>query len=121
MRNRIFAAIAATVALAGPASAADLFTPTLFAGGPNSQNICVVTNVGTSPITVTVTMVPFDDDPTSETCTIEPGDPSGCQNSANTLAYCRVSVQGSTKRVRGVMMNRSIVSPFTIHTSVEAR
>jgi hypothetical protein len=118
---RMIGGLAATLALAGPASAATLATPTLFAGGPNAQNICVATNIGTTPVTVTVRMVPLLSDPTEETCTLEPNDPGGCQNSANDLAYCVVRTQGSAKNVRAVMMNRLIVSPFTIHTAVEAR
>jgi hypothetical protein len=110
-----------TLALAGSASAATLATPTLFQGGPDSQNICVATNIGANPVTVTVRMVPLFSDPTEETCELLPGDPGGCQNSANDLAYCVVRVQGNPRNVRAVMMNRSIVSPFTIHAAVDAR
>jgi hypothetical protein len=100
-----------------------LVTPTLFKGGANSQNVCVATNVGSTPLTVTVEMVAFNlgaTKVTQETCTIDPGDPSGCQNFADDLAYCRVIVQGPLKKVRAVMMNREKVSPFTINTAVEA-
>lgn len=115
--------LAGTLALglATPAVAAQLATPTLFKGGTNSQNVCVATNVGTNPVTVTVRMVAFTTGASDETCTIQPGDPSGCQNFANDLAYCQVLVQGSAKNVRAVMMNRDIVSPFTIHAAVDAR
>jgi hypothetical protein len=53
----------------------------------NNQNVCVATNVGTTPINVTVEMVALGGT-TSEECTIMPGDPDGCQNFANDLAYC---------------------------------
>jgi hypothetical protein len=113
------AAIALMVAAAGPAFAANvLSTPTLFAG--SGQNVCVATNVGATPVTVTVRMVTLLSGTTEETCTIEPGDPGGCQNSAGDLAYCQVVVQGSTKRVRAVMMNRDTAGTFTIHSAVEA-
>jgi len=119
---QFLAAVAFTLGLAGSASAASILaTPTLFLGGASSQNICVATNIGTSPITVKVRMVPLLSDPTEETCTIMPGDPGGCQNAANDLAYCVVEVQGSAKKVRAVMMNRLIVAPFTINATVEAR
>jgi hypothetical protein len=118
---RTIGALAATLALAGSASAGVLATPTLFKGGTNSQNICVATNIGTAPVTVTVRIVPLLSDPTEETCTLGPDEPGGCQNFANDLAYCVVKVQGSAKNVRAVMMNRDIVAPFTIHTAVEAR
>jgi len=107
--------------LAVPAFAAELSTPTLFKGGTNSQNVCVATNVGTKPVNLTVRMVTFSGGTTEEDCTIPPGDPSGCQNFANDLAYCQVVVQGSAKNVRAVMMNRDIVSPFTINATVDAR
>jgi hypothetical protein len=118
---RTIGALAATLALATSASAGVLATPTLFQGGANSQNVCVATNVGTAPVTVTVRIVPLLSDPSEETCTLQPNEPGGCQNSANDLAYCVVKVQGSTKNVRAVMMNRSLQSPFTINTAVEAR
>lgn len=120
-RSAIVGAIAMTLALAGSASAAVLSTPTLFAGGPSGQNVCVATNVGTGPVMVTVKMVTGFSGTTEETCTLAPGDPFGCQNAANDLAFCQVTVQGSPKKVRAVMFNRSIVSPFTIHSTVEAR
>ncbi len=118
---RLSAAAALVIAVAGSASAAVLTTPTLFAGGPGAQNVCVATNVGTSPITVKVKMVPGFSDVTEETCELMPNDPFGCQNSVNDLAYCVVTVQGSPKKVRAVMMNRLIVNPFTINSTVEAR
>lgn len=101
--------------------ATTLTTPTLFVGGPSGQNICVATNIGNSPITVTVEMVTLNSGTPSETCTLAPGDPFGCEEFANDLAYCRVTVQGSAKKVRAVMMNRSIAPPFTIFAAVDAR
>lgn len=118
---QIIGGFAATLALTSAASAASIATPTLFQGGANSQNICVATNVGTTPVTVTVRIVPLLSDPTEETCTLQPNEPGGCQNAANDLAYCVVKTQGSAKNVRAVMMNREIVAPFTIHAAVEAR
>ncbi|MEW6269305.1 MAG: hypothetical protein AB1689_08430 [Thermodesulfobacteriota bacterium] len=118
-KNRIATAIALVLGLAGSASAAGvLSTPTLFQG--SGQNVCVATNVGKVPVEVTVKMVSLTDT-TEETCTIDPGDPGGCQNSVNGLAYCQVIVQGSAKRVRAVMFNRNLTSPFTINAAVEAR
>jgi hypothetical protein len=112
-------AVAMILGLAAPASAGVLSTPTLFRGG--GQNVCVVTNVGTTPVSVTIRMVTFASGTPTETCTIQPGDPNGCQEFANDLAYCEVTVLGSTKKVRAVMMNRDTVSPFTIHATVDAR
>ena len=113
------ASLTLSLGLSSMALAGELITPTLFRG--NTQNVCVATNIGTVPINVTVEMHTLLSGTTQETCTIGPGDPSGCQNFANDLAYCRVIVQGSVKKVRVVMMNREIVSPFTIHATVEGR
>lgn len=123
LSKKLLTAMAMTLSINGVAMAGGsiLATPTLFQGGPSGQNVCVATNVGSSPVTVTVEMVGLLTGTTQETCTINPGDPGGCQNFANDLAYCRVIVQGSAKKVRAVMMNRSIASPFTIFTAVEAR
>lgn len=118
--TRMLAGLGLSLALATSASAGVLATPTFFQGGASSQNVCVATNIGTSPVNVSVKMVGLSS-VTEETCTVQPGDPGGCQNSANDLAYCVVKVQGNTKAVRAVMFNRLIVSPFTIQAAVEAR
>src|SRR5262245_40477634 len=121
LSKKIAAAFALTLGLSNAVLAGELITPTLFQGGASSQNVCVATNVGTVPINVTVELHTFLSGTTQETCTIGPEDPTGCQNAANDLAYCRVIVQGSVKKVRVVMMNRLIASPFTINATVEGR
>lgn len=124
LSKKLLTALAITFGLNGAVLAGEvsvLTTPTLFRGGPSGQNICVVTNVGKSPITVTVEMVTGFSGTIQETCTIQPDDPFGCQEAADDLAYCRVIVQGSAKKVRAIMMNRSTQLPPTIFTAVEAR
>lgn len=119
LSKNLLTATVFTLGLNSLASAGELVTPTLFRGG--SQNVCVATNVGSTPLSVTVEMVTLLSGTTQETCTIDPEDPNGCQNFANDLAYCRVIVQGSVKKVRAVMINRDTVSPFTIHATVQAQ
>lgn len=121
LRKKLMTALVFTFGLNGVALASELVTPTLFRGGPSGQNVCVATNVGSTPLDVTVEMHTLLSGTTQETCTIQPGDPGGCQNFADDLAYCRVIIQGPAKKVRVVMMNRSIASPFTIFTAVEGR
>lgn len=116
--------IALALGLAAPAWASSLTTPALFAGGPSGQNVCVAINVGTTPVVVTVEMVGLLTGTDSETCTLQPNDiDSNCQAfRTNDMAYCRVTAPATKlKFIRAVMMNRSIVSPFTIHATVEAR
>jgi hypothetical protein len=107
--------------LAAVATAGSLTTPVLFQGGASGQNVCVAVNIGTTPVTVTVTMTGLSGATDSETCTMQPNDvDDACQAFLNGMAFCRVT---STKiaSVRAVMMNRSTSTPFTIHTAVEAR
>ena len=120
LRKVLTAAIVSTLGFSSMALAGTLATPTLFAGGASAQNVCVATNVGPAPVTVTVEMVTLLNGTTHETCTITRDDPGGCQNAANDLAYCRVLVPGSTKNIRAVMMNRQITPPFTINATVQA-
>jgi hypothetical protein len=119
LRKILTAAIVSTLGFSSMALAGTLTTPTLFAG--SAQNVCVATNVGPTPVTVTVEMVTLLNGTTQETCTITRDDPGGCQNAANDLAYCRVLVPGTAKNIRAVMMNRQTAQPFTINTTVEAR
>jgi hypothetical protein len=124
-RTAVIAVLGITFALAlgSSAWAASLTTPALFAGGPSGQNVCVAINVGTTPVVVTVEVVGlFATD--SDTCTLQPNDvDSNCQAfRTNDMAYCRVTAPATKlKFIRAVMMNRSTVSPFTIHATVDAR
>jgi hypothetical protein len=121
LSKKLMTAMALTLGFNGAAFAGSvLSTPTLFQG--SAQNVCVATNVSNNPVTVTVKMVTLLSGVIQNTCTIPPGDPSGCQEAANDLAYCQVSVlQGSPKSVRVVMMNRNTTAPFTINATVEGR
>jgi hypothetical protein len=112
----VFASTAA--ALAGT-----LTTPALFLGGPSGQNVCVAINVGPTAFDVTVEVVGLFTGTDSQTCTLEPNDlDSNCQAFRNDMAFCRVTAPSTKlKYVRAVMMNRSTASPFTIHSTVEAR
>jgi hypothetical protein len=122
LRKTMVASAILTVGLYGMAFAATLTTPTLFRG--SVQNVCIATNVGTEPIEVTVTMIGFSSSD-SQTCTLEPGDPSGCQAFVDDLAYCQVTAAGAVEtlreQLRVVMINRQTTVPFTIHAVVEAR
>jgi hypothetical protein len=118
-----FAAFALVLGLAGPLRAGTLTSPVLFEGV--DQNVCVAINVGTKPLEVTVEIVPVIGSPDPETCTLQPGDPNGCQAFVNGAGFCRVTAAGSDaklrKTVRAVMMNRQVATPNEIYTAVEAR
>lgn len=125
--TRSFYAFASLMAFAlgVPASAGTLVTPALFASGTH-QNVCVVLNIGTAPIKVTVEMLSLLDPPATETCTVQPNDlDSTCQEFSNDFAFCRVTASGSSgklrKTLRAVMMNRDTNAPFEVFTAVEAR
>jgi hypothetical protein len=120
-----FAVSILVLGLAAAAQAGTLTSPTLFTGV--DQNVCVVVNVGTKPIEVTVELIAFDSaNNNSQTCTLAPNDvENSCQAFANDMGFCRVTAAGSDaklrKSVRAVMMNRQIQAPFEIYDSVEAR
>ena len=129
MRSPILATIA-FLALASSASAATLSTSYVFQGGADSQNVCVAINVGKKPIEVTVDAVPFEGGtPDSQTCTLVPlatattvPDADGdCEAFMDSAGFCRFTVPGSTKSLRGVMINRSKIAPFTVNSISEAR
>jgi hypothetical protein len=120
----------AFLAFASSASAGTISTSYFFEGGPDAQNVCIAINVGKKPLEVTVDAVPLEGGtPNSETCTLAPlaavatvPDANGdCQAFINASGFCRFTVPGSTKSLRGVMLNRSTAPPFTIHSTSEAR
>ena len=111
--------IALTFALSPAASATTLTTPALFLGGPSAQNVCVVVNVGSAPIQVTIDMIGLLST-SSATCTVPPDDINNdCEVPLNDFAFCRVTTT-SKRSTRAVMINRQITSPFTIFATVEA-
>jgi hypothetical protein len=129
MRSPILAT-AAFLALASAASAGTISTSYLFEGGVDSQNVCVAINVGKKPVEVTVDAVPFEGGTfDSQTCTLVPlataqavPDADGdCEAFIDSAGFCRFTVPGSTKSIRGVMINRLTVAPFTINSISEAR
>lgn len=118
------AAFAFALGLAAPLQAGTLTSPVLFQGV--DQNVCVVVNVGTKPIEVTVEVVNFGGTDTAQTCTLQPNDvENSCQAFANDMGFCRVTAAGSDgklrKSVRAVMMNRQVAPPNEIFAAVEAR
>jgi hypothetical protein len=118
------AVFAFALGLAAPLQAGTLTSPVLFQGV--DQNVCVVVNVGTKPIEVTVEIVNFGGTDTAQTCTLQPNDvENSCQAFANDMGFCRVTAAGSDgklrKNVRAVMMNRQTASPNEIYAAVEAR
>jgi hypothetical protein len=124
-------AIAALLGLASAASAGTISTSYLFEGGADSQNVCVAINVGKKPLTVTVEAVPFEGSGAfdTQTCTLVPlaaatsvPDADGdCETFTDSAGFCRFTVPGSTKGLRGVMINRLTAAPFTINAISEAR
>ena len=119
-----FAFSVLALGLAAPLQAGTLTSPVLFQGV--DQNVCVVVNVGTKPIEVTVELITFSGTNDSDTCTLQPNDVANtCQAFANEAGFCRVTAAGSDaklrKSVRAVMMNRQILSPNEIYAAVEAR
>ena len=130
MRSPILAT-AAFLAFASAASAGTISTSYLFEGGADSQNVCVAINVGKKPIEVTVDAIPFEGSGTFDTvtCTLVPlataqavPDADGdCEAFVDAAGFCRFTVPGSTKSIRGVMINRSTAPPFTINAISEAR
>jgi hypothetical protein len=120
LSKKLMAATTLTLGLNGMAFAKDLSTPTLFTSG--GRNVCVATNVGNTPVAVTVKLVTLVSGVLQNTCTLLPDDPSGCQQAATDTAYCQVSVlQGSQKNVRVVMINQTVSPPFTMNATVEGR
>jgi hypothetical protein len=119
----------ATLLLAGGAasvSAGTISTPILFSGGGN-QHVCIANNVSSVPVTVRVTVLGNLGGSDVENCTLQPNDTNGCQAFLNDQAvHCRISVAGQDSatvraRLRGVLINRTTVAPFTIFATVEAR
>jgi hypothetical protein len=96
-----FASLAALVALAGTAHATTLCSPIL-PGAADKLAQCAVTNVGTKPITVTISAIDLNGvDVTANTeCqpTLDPG--KSCQTYATvgSSAYCRFVTSSSKVR-----------------------
>ncbi|MGZ9124620.1 MAG: hypothetical protein ACXW48_16420 [Candidatus Binatia bacterium] len=115
----------ATLFAGGLAQAGSIYTPAIFSGGGN-QVVCIATNATGAPITVTVRIFGVLGDAT-DTCTIDPNDPGGCQVFRNNDAgFCRITVAALSnaevaKRVRGVMFSRKTTSPFTVESVVQAQ
>ena len=121
----VAAAAAALLLYAGTANAGSISTPILFLGGTN-QLICIANNVGSGNVTVRVRIIGTITT-TTETCTIPPNDPGGCQHFLNDQSgYCVIFNNNITDaqlkaRVRGVMFTRSTSAPFAIQAVVQAQ
>jgi hypothetical protein len=128
MKTKLASLIGAALLLACgtvASAAGTISTPIIFLGG-GTQLVCVANNVSTVPVAVTVTIVGNTSNGAT-TCTLPVNDRAGCQAFLNGQSgHCRISVTTLTNndvraRLRGVLFNRIIVSPFTIFTTVEAR
>jgi hypothetical protein len=129
MRSPILATVA-FLGLASAASAGTISTSYLFEGGVGSQNVCIALNVGKKPIEVKVDAIPFEGGTfNTETCTLVPlataeavPDQDGdCEAFINGAGFCRFTTPGSTKSIRGIMINRDTNTPFGINAVTEAR
>ena len=114
-----------TLFAGGLAQAGSISTPAIFQGGGN-QIVCIATNATGAPITVTVRIFGVLGD-TTDTCTIDPNDPGGCQVFRNNDAgFCRITVAALSnaqvaQQVRGVLFSRKTTSPFTVESIVQAQ
>ena len=109
----------------GAANAGSIFTPALFKGS-SDQIVCIATNVTAASIHVSVKIWGVLGN-AAQTCTLAPHDAGGCQAFRNGDAgYCQIFVGTMTDAqvaasLRGVLLSRKTMAPFTVEASVAAR
>ena len=114
----VLAAAACLLALGGAAHAAQtIASSAMFGGSLQDRAQCIVRNVGTSPVSVTVTI--FDESgnavPASNFCTSPLGPGDNCSvfaSISNGVAYaCSATAAGSAKSLRGSLVLYDTVDP----------
>ena len=108
------------------ANAGTISTPILFLSNNTNQVVCVANNVGTTSISVVVTIRGLVSGGATSTCALSPSDRGGCQVAFFGAGQCRISNPNLTNqqlrdRVRGVMFTRPTTSPFALEAVVQAQ
>lgn len=122
--RNVLAAMAATLLPLGASHAGSISTPII--GSLGTQLVCSANNVSAASVKVTVNIIGIITNE-SLTCLLPKGDRRGCVAIKNIdFGHCVISIAGApnsevASAVRGVLISRKQVSPFSIEATVQAQ